>query len=67
MDSHYIFVVLLLTFTAQVFAHGYVSNVAIDGTNYEGNVPNQTPSMPQTLLTHASATNKMLQATAQYA
>ena len=49
MDSHYTFVVLLLTFTAQVFAHGYVSNVAIDGTNYKGNVPNQTPSTSQIL------------------
>ena len=33
-----------LEFLPSVAAHGYVSNVAIDGTSYKGNVPNQTPS-----------------------
>ena len=35
---------LSLELLPSVAAHGYVSNVAIDGTSYKGNVPNQTPS-----------------------
>ncbi|TBU45368.1 glycosyl hydrolase family 61-domain-containing protein [Dichomitus squalens] len=44
MESQYTLIVLLFTLITQVLAHGYLKSVAIDGTTYEGNVPDQTPS-----------------------
>ena len=35
---------LLLSLLPSVAPHGYVSKVVIDGTTYNGNIPNTTPS-----------------------
>ena len=46
MFFYHTLILFLFAVITQVTAHGYVSKVSIDGQDYAGNVPNQTPSTP---------------------
>ena len=46
MFWYHVLILFLFAVITQVTAHGFLGKVSIDGQDYAGNVPNQTPSTP---------------------